>query len=623
MTGASGVSASVEIANYLRRCSNPREVIPAALAFATRARAALALRLAPQSVEAAQPPAVRAARIAMAAATATSAKVPASVRSPASLPPRALTLTAGAATVRTAADWHQTFADPEIASSLHRWNWLLYGITTDDVRLSRDDGITLMRSWLDACGTDARYSGAPYTTGERLVNGLLFLTRDASPIPADLAAAFRSMARDVAAALEYRPDGMTGNHAFNNARALLFAAVFADLPGARDLAYAIASERLSVLVTADGFMREGSSHYHILFTRWVLEMLWAATRSGDGDFVRLLSDVASRLVERCWFFLVRQEGNAWQMPLIGDVSPDFPPAWLVSLPWSTLAREAFTPRVMPPAPTAPGWATMFEARHSSSGEPNGAAIANVACWPDGGWCRADVGVWTLLVRARPHDGRLRSGHEHADLTSYTLFRDGDVLIADCGRHDYSDRELGSYGRSARAHTAPIIDGLGSMADGPTWLSGRYTRVDVALSAVKTATGCRVIVEHSGFKRLARTPILHRRELLLEPTGLTVTDHLVGTGSCDVELPLHFGPDVENVGSGQAWQLANSRGMVSVDAALAVTAVPESMEHPHGGLYFPAYGEAQRIVTLRATGRVALPITLHHALHDEPSHACVA
>ena len=621
MTDVSVAPPSLEVANYLRRCADPREFLPAMIAFATRASTALALRIAPGVVEAAQPSSVRAARMAMEKAARHEPVVVG--HAPSSFPARTLTLTVGVVTVRTAADWHQTFADPEVAASLHRWNWLLYAVTSDEARLSREDGLALMRSWLDTCGTDARYSGVPYTTGERLVNGLLFLARDGAPIPDDLVAAFRSMARDVAGSLEYRPEGMTGNHAFNNARALLFAAVFVDLPGARALAYAIAAERLPVLVTADGFMREGSSHYHLLFTRWVLEMLWAARRAEYGEFVDLLSGFASRLVERCWFFLVRRGSNWWQIPLIGDVSPDFPPSWLVSLPWSTLARDAFTPAIVPPAPEARGWASLFAPSPVSSDATEAPATAGVACWAGAGWCRADVGVWTLLVRARGHDGVLRSGHEHADLGSYTLFRDGHALIGDCGRHDYSNTPLGAYGQRARAHNAPIIDGLGAMADGPSWLSARYTSVDVTLSAVSADTGCRVTIEHSGFGRLARTPLRHRRELVLEPTGLTVTDHFGGTGSCTIEIPLHFGPDVTHAASARLWELPAARGTIGVDRALTVVAVPVSTERPLGGLYFPSYGNMQRIITLRATGRVTLPVTLCHAIHDETSHECAA
>jgi Heparinase II/III-like protein/Heparinase II/III N-terminus len=538
------------------------------------------------------------------------------------LPARALTLTAGAVTLRTASDWHQVFADPEVAASLHRWNWLLYGITSDQFELSRDDGIAFMRSWIATCGDDSRYAGVPYTTGERLANGLLFLVRNSASIPEDLAEAFRSMAREIADAIEYRPEGQTGNHAFNNARALLLAGVLVDLTGARDLAYAIAAERLPVLVTSDGFMREGSSHYHFLFTRWVLEMLWVARRAGDVAFVDLLLRFAPGLVERSWFFLVRRQDAAWHIPLIGDVSPDFPPSWLVSLPWSALAAEAFTPDATPAAPCERGWASMFESLTSPAATTS-APEKGVVCFREGGWCRADMGVWTLFVRARSHDGVLRSGHEHADLGSYALFRDGEALIVDCGRHDYTDTPLGRYGQRAGAHNAPIINGLGAMVLGPSWLSARYTAVNVTLTAVATPTGCRVSIDHSGFRRIAGRRLSHRRELMLKADGLTVTDFLDGTGSCEVEIPLHFGPAVTCVESGRTWQLPTSRGQLRIDRALTVATAGDSLDCPEGGLYFPAYGQSQRICTLKATARVTLPVALSHALHDERSQACVA
>lgn len=615
MTGASAATRSAELANYARRCADARLLGPALITFAERARAALALRLMPGVVEAAQPDAVRRAREALAAGEQLEPRV-AAFGGPDWLPERVLTITGGTLSLRTRGDWHTAFADPEVAASLHRWNWLLYGITTDAKPLTRDDGLALMRSWVSECLDDPHHAGVAYTTSERIVNGLLFLSLEADhAVPADLALAFRTMARQVASELEYRPEGQTGNHAFNNARALLFAGVLADLDGARDLAYAIAAERLPVLVTSDGFMREGSSHYHLLFTRWVLEMLWVARRARDSAFVTLLARYATRLVERSWFFVVCAQDGTCRMPLIGDVSPDFPPDWLTGLPWSSLARESFVPEVIPPAPARLGWSSLFIGELPSS-QPPRLRSNGVVCCPEGGWCRAEVGVWTLFVRARRHDGVLRSGHEHPDLGSYVLYRNGEALLVDCGRHDYGDAPLGMFGQGARAHNAPIINGLGAMARGPSWLSHRYTAVDVELSAALTPAGCIVTVVHSGFERLAGIPIHHRRELRLEAAGLTVTDHLGGTGSCDVELPLHFGPNVSGAETGRDWQLPSARGRIVIDPSLATKTVVGTPDRPEGGLYFPEYGRYERICTLRATGRITLPVALSHSLHDE-------
>jgi len=130
---------------------------------------------------------------------------------------------------------------------------------------------------------------------------------------------------------------MTGNHAFNNARGLLFAGIVSGLPYATELAFEIFKERLPKLVTDDGFLREGSSHYHFLFTRWVLEVQWILSGTKNKELQSIVRPFAVNLVKRCWFFLVQnRKTKHWSIPLVGDISPDFPPEWLLSVPWSLL-----------------------------------------------------------------------------------------------------------------------------------------------------------------------------------------------------------------------------------------------------------------------------------------------
>jgi hypothetical protein len=431
-------------------------------------------------------------------------------------------------------------------------------------------------------------------------------------VPGDLAGAFRQMGRHIAERLEYHADGMTGNHAFNNARALLMAGAWTDMPGARDLAYAIAAERLPVLVTHDGFMREGSSHYHLLFTRWVLEMLWVARRTGDSSFVDLLASYASRLVARCWFFLIAGSSDAWQLPLIGDVSPDFPPEWLVSLPWSPLALDVYKPAALPPTPRTKGWASLLGTPASGSG----ALVSAAACYPSDGWCRTEAGDWTLFVRARSHDGVLRAGHEHVDLGSYAVFRAGRAVVVDCGRHDYTMSDLGLFGRGPEAHNAPLVESLGSFAYGPSWLAESYTAVRVALTLVSNEQEQVVTVAHDGFSRLAGRPVGHYRKLSLSPTGLNVEDHFTGSGERVVACHVHFGPDVQGAETGTQWQVGEARGSLRFEPPYAVERVPGVPTAPHGGFFFPAYGQRRSICTLKATGRLTLPATLVHAIAEE-------
>ena len=532
--------------------------------------------------------------------------------SPERLSPCSLTLAAGSLEVGTEPKWFKEFGDVEITVSLHRWNWLLRGLTDDPIVLSRKQGLALMRSWLSNCHSQDAFGRDPYSTGERIVNGSLFLLlTGGSAVPPDLAAAFRAMGRQVAGQLEWYHPEQTGNHALNNARALLFAGLVAKLPVAVELAFAISRERLPKLVSPDGFLREGSSHYHFLFTRWVLEMLWIAERADQQAFIQLLTPYAKLLVQRCWFFLVHNKADGgWQMPLIGDVSPDFPPDWLLGLPWSSLACDVYRPETLPMPPQQRGWKELFGVTEGTGDS----CAEHTAAFPVSGWFRVDHPPWTVLVHAESQDGGMKAGHEHHDLGSFVLFRYGSPILADCGRLDYTLSPLSRYGKSAVAHNTLLIDGLGAAADGPSWLTDRYLSARVDVEVIRQAEDTVLTLAHNGFARSSKGPILHQRRLRLNGRGFWIDDQLEGKGTHRVQTRFHFAPGIELHGDTQhGWTLGEaclkfepasfSQGVVQVGRSSV----------PFGGLFFPAYGCQQVSQTVDLSGTVSLPATFTYAL----------
>jgi hypothetical protein len=600
-----------EIRNYLKRCASPAFAFSAALALASRAFVALVFRASRGTRQLFPEPIGQLRRIVLAHDVAGGMRPMTSEP----LPDRALTLAAGGYRVERESDWFKEFPDEELTVSLHRWNWLLRGRTDDPALMTREQGLRLMRSWLNTCYERAEFGADAYSTGERIVNGSLFLLlTPGDGVPADIAAAFRGMARQVAENIEYFRAGQTGNHAFNNARALLFAGVVAQLPTASDLAFAIAQERLQTVVTQDGFMREGSSHYHFLFTRWVLEMLWLAQRAKHEPFVELLTPCASVLVQRCWFFLVRSAADGrWEIPLIGDVSPDFPPAWLIGLPWSRLARAVHQPQKLPEPPSQGGWSDLFGPM-----EGNDRASPDVAAsFPQSGWLRVDRAPWTVFVRAESDDGGIRAGHEHRDLGSFALFCDGVQILADSGRIDYTCSQLSLYGKSAWAHNTLFVDGLGTTCDGPGWLSDRYRAVRVDVEVARNLETTNVTIRHDGFGRLAGYPVSHQRRLSFDPTSVRIEDRLEGAGTHRVKVRFHFASGLSLLQDSQGgWKLGDMPLRFVSDNLLDAVVQEGAPSPPFGGLFFPAYGCRQTCRTLDLSGDLNVPATLTHALIRE-------
>lgn len=613
----SGQRMNQELHNYLRRCRNPGFAMAAVASLHRRAFWSLLRRVAPRHQRLFLPAGVRAGRRLLLSSLTDRGPDPV-ITPPGQRTGYLLSLATGTLAWDGEQSWSTVFDDPEETDSLHRWNWLLRSAGREEgPPMSFEAGLSLVRSWLHWDSTSQEISHDTYSACERIANGCLFiLLHGQCDVPHDIALCFRGMTRSIAQNLEYGRADLTGNHAFNNARALLIAGVMVDIPEAVRLAEAIASERLPVLVTSEGFLREGSMHYHFLFTRWVLEMLWLTGGAARPALVDLLAHYGRRLVERCWFFLVQGAEGCWEAPLMGDVSPDCPPEWLYALPWSAPARELMAPPTLPRPPPRPGWAAHFGcAGGSGSARPD-----QVLQYPESGWYRVDRHPWTLFVHGLSTDGRTRAGHQHHDLVGFSLFLHGAPLMPDCGRLNYTKSPLGTYGLSSFAHNSIWIDGLAPCSEGPTWLSSRYRSARVCVSVTDTSDHTEVHIEHDGFRRGSRSGVLHSRRIRLTANAVTIVDAFKDCRRLDVDVRFHFAPGIpihEGTDAG-AWRVgevaafrASGAKQVSVQSGLN--------RPPFGGLFFPAYGLEHHAHTIHLSYEVACPGAIIHTLTQGPCH----
>ena len=510
-------------------------------------------------------------------------------------------------------DWFVEFEDQEVTNSLHRWNWLLYGLSEENIyKLSREEGISLIRSWLRSCLSLQRFNNDAYSSSERIVNASIFLlTTGDKTVPQDIQNAFQYMATQIAKNLEYYEEDMTGNHAFNNARGLLFAGIVSRLPFSTELAFEIFKERLPKLVTNDGFLREGSSHYHFLFTRWVLEIMWILSNSKNKDVESVIRPYAINLVKRCWFFLVKNsKTQQWSIPLIGDISPDFTPEWLLSVPWSLPALDVFMPDSLPSFEGKKGWGSLFGI-DSGSGE---AKIVGIETFPDSYWHRIDLNQMTFFSHAHSSIGKLSSDHRHLDLSSFVLYFAGQPIIIDCGRSDYTKSVVSAYGHSAASHSALFVNELSAEVDGPSWLQAAYKRVLVKTELLELDDLVIFNIKHNGFDRILNTRVMHERKFKFGSDFFEIEDKLMGNGSCDLRLCFHYSPEVGNPEyKGTDLSFESIGATFHVDNRFKSRTVTGHTENPVGGLFSPAYGVVNQCTTLNIDGVIKLPANIKNRL----------
>ena len=527
-----------------------------------------------------------------------------------------LELTSGPYLFEGPSSWEHSFDDSEVTISLHRWGWLLLGLTSGDGELTRDLGLCLMRSWIKHCGSNKEYSRDAYSVSERIVNGTIFLlhTGDKS-IPLDLQDAFYNMGIEIAEHLEYYEGDRTGNHAFNNARGLFFSGVIGKCPEAIALAMEIILERFPRLITSDGFLREASSHYHFLFTRWVLEMYWLAGKFNLAYITSLLEPYANKLLKCCWFFLVRDDDTGeWTIPLVGDISPDFPPDWLLSIPWATLSLDLYKPGRLPKYMGKKGWGGIFKLNEGGDDQH----IVESQYLPDSFWYKAVFGSSIIFLFAESFDGALRADHRHLDLGGFVFYSSGKQILIDCGRADYTNSSIGAYGKSAAAHNTLFINDLPPSSLAPSWFSRGYKGVKVCVEILATSNGVTVILRHNGFNRLFLNSIFHERWLILESNSFKVEDKVFGNGRCKLGLRFHWAPHLRLSAISPNKFLVNPalNSIFKVDDRLDKTLIFGRNEDMIAGVCSFQYGALLDCCTLALEANIKLPIVVSNNLSWE-------
>jgi GNAT superfamily N-acetyltransferase len=553
--------------------------------------------------------------------------------------PDTLRLAVGELSYSGMPDWRQTFEDPEQTVSLHRWNWLLTKLIDDPSRSLQPWGLALIRDWLAHMSADASgLAWESYTTSERICNSILFMSlsrqsdREITDLPPDLLPALRRMAYFLSERMEYSRPPWTGNHVINNARALYFAGRVLKDDWLRDLALAVFRSDLPSLVNSDGFLREGSSHYHFLIARWLLEVVWLAELTGDSETSDLISPFARSMVERCWFFLVfDSERKDWLMPLIGDVSPDFSWQWLLDLPWSPLAKKFYQPEAMPPPPRLKGWGHLFgETKPVPVSSPVEESQAlDVFEFPVSGWYRLDWGPLKIFWHAEPQGAPPFASHGHCDIGSFNVHWKGVEILSDPGRLNYElDNPLGRYGMEARAHNTVVVDGFDPFVYyNRNRLPEFYRKGNVDIQFGKHSDGCKVCLRHDGFSRLAGDKITLTRWFLVERGRLVIHDEFQGQSQHLIETLFQWAPGVvlsrKEGGVGVTHKAGFQADFSVQDFAdggelneLVFEVLRGESKPQIAGWYFPGYGMKEETSTLAFSELTALPYTRRYCLSWE-------
>ncbi len=476
-----------------------------------------------------------------------------------------------------AADAERVFLEPqedhETYLGLHRFAWLPFAHEP----VAPEWVWHLWGTWLDHFGDGGEgWPWHPYTAAERAINILSYARSHGLPAPAQKSLdGLAKHAKWIADHLEYFGEHFTSNHLANNGRGLFTLGLELGLPRAAALGREILLNEAGRIFLPSGMLREGSSHYHLLLTKNYLAAWLLAVRHDD-EAAAALGEVAGRALAAAQTF-----NFPGVVPLIGDISPDCPPAFVAGIA----------------SGKTDGWlGTLSEAEQGLIASLSAQELRS----PDrpeqkDGWLRWGCDGWDSLWYLSPDGVPPMPGHGHQDSGSFQLHFNGQPVLVDLGRGSYRMDATSAFACSARAHNSLSINGMDPFPINRPYYSPSF-RAAVSGPPPDIAAGRdRLEVSHKGFARHKGIE-RYTRQGRINGTALTVTDTVEGTGAHRINCALHTPLRVESTADGMLLRSDSLAFRLTVDGE--VTIKPSRQ--------WIAYGEHRTVTTIEVETRASLP-----------------
>lgn len=433
----------------------------------------------------------------------------------------------------------------ETTLALHRFAWLANARAGDPATVA-----AVWRAWFARFGgSDDPWAWHPYTVVERAVALLDFTERHSWP-GGDARAILTRHVEAIQARLEYFGEQHTGNHLANNGRGLAHLGLRLGDPALAELGLRILVEEARRIFLPSGVLREGSTHYHLLYAARYAEMAALASLHLRPE-AETLTRVAARALAVIPHFLL--PGG---VPLVGDISPDISPVALRLPPLSDAVDSDLLRR--------------------------------------DGWLRFDRGDWAGLWHAAPEGWSHMPGHGHQDCGSFELHWRGLAVFVDPGRGAYGDEGEAAFYQSAQAHNGLVLDGVDPYPPNRPYYDDAFRRVVGGVPPALAVEGDAVRLGFAGYLRLGAPSVTRRWTL---GAALVIEDAVEGTGRHRIERRLHTAFPVLPDGNGRVViETPAGRLRAAADVPLALEARTRWL----------AYGEGVPATAIIAASDAALP-----------------
>jgi hypothetical protein len=459
------------------------------------------------------------------------------------------------------------FEDLETTLALHRFSWIT---ALTDAKSAAWVNL-IWRKWCEKFGNiDDQWAWHPYTTAERSINIINFSKRFGLPGEKDKTqAVLKKSGDEIFHRLEYFGEHNTGNHLMNNGRGLFLLGLELGIEQWADIGGKILIEEANRNISPSGILREGSSHYHLLVTHWYIECWLTALKNKRSETNRL-KIIVSQLMQ-----VAHDLHLPGGFPLIGDISPDSPPSFLINVMDDSLSERL---NLLSNEDRLRVRSLITESADKSS-----TSLA------DGYWQRADFFDWSGLWHNSVNGWQTIPGHSHRDTGSFEIHWQDQPLFRDLGRRSYTP--AGNQDIQAATHNSLLIDNLEpDVIDKPYYPDKFRNKIIGQTNTLKKLQNS-VVLDHGAFSRLPKIDGW-RRSWDFSEDQLVINDQIEGIGHhhCDrylhTTLPVEKTPGGVKIGSFQ----------IFCEGELEIS--PSS--------YWFSYGHGRPATSLKFSNNIELP-----------------
>lgn len=477
--------------------------------------------------------------------------------------------------------WRTVFPDGEAVAALHRFIWLQRLMTEalEDKTIiegASEYAVRTILSWIrefmpdggiehiDDCHMEVWQT---YSVAERVISWIYCLVMSTKKDMENetILSAIKEQLLFIAGHLEYHGEIYTGNHLSNDGRAIFIGGCVFQSKELMDFGLRIMLEEAKRIITDGIFLREGSAHYQFLITRNYMEAMLFAKKYENMEAERELKAIVEKLAEGCKFFLYEDTSKMWDIPRIGDISPDCTPEWLMGVPCvSVCVMENRTSEEK--FPETIGWHTLvcalFDLKKNGKKElANSFQDTGTHCFQD--WVRVNKGDWIFFSHINQSCHPYTLGHAHQDSGGIVLFHKGRRIVIDTGRKRYLDVTQGGKGKEWFGHSMLVVDDINPFVTSRGFYSSQYL-IDISKEAPVFCVedDHTIVIKNHGYERI-RGVGCHQRSVCIQEKTIKISDSVDGKGKHELTILFHLPYQVKKIADGYEFIVEDEKYLVQI------------------------------------------------------------